>query len=104
MVASAGTGVAFTALAGAAVLAVPAAELGTGSALSVTSRAIGASLGFAALAALLDRHPGGLLAAHHVAWAAAAVVTLVTAVAAANLSQVGEPATAAQPAGDAVRP
>lgn len=72
LVAGAGAGAAFTALSGAAVAAVPLTELGAGSALSVASRSVGASLGFAILGSLLAAHAGGP-GAYRTGWLAAAL-------------------------------
>ncbi|HEX6499881.1 MAG TPA: MFS transporter [Micromonosporaceae bacterium] len=77
LVAGAGAGAAFTALSGAAVAAVPAAELGAGSALSVASRSVGASLGFAVLGSLLAAHAGGTDAYRTGWWGAALGVAVV---------------------------
>ncbi|MEV6521758.1 MFS transporter [Longispora sp. NPDC051575] len=92
LVSSVGSSAAFSVLAAAAVESVPASELGIGSALSVTSRAIGASLGFAGLAAVLASPAGGALAGYHRAWWIVAVGTVVTAVAA---TAIRRPATTA---------
>jgi hypothetical protein len=53
--------------------------LGIGTALSVTSRAVGASLGFAGVAALLTSPMGGPLAGYHRVWWIVAAGTIVTA-------------------------
>jgi hypothetical protein len=66
-------------LAASAVEAVPPDELGIGTALSVTSRAVGASLGFAGVAALLNSPMGGPLAGYHRVWWIVAAGTIVTA-------------------------
>jgi EmrB/QacA subfamily drug resistance transporter len=58
-----------TSLSGAAVAEIPPARLGTGTALSVTSRACGAILGLSALALVLSIAPAGAVGGYHGAWA-----------------------------------
>jgi EmrB/QacA subfamily drug resistance transporter len=75
---SAGLGLSVTSLSSVVVNAVPAAQLASGTAMTVTARAIGAVVSLSALALLLAAVHGGThgLGAYHAAWVAMTVVAV----------------------------
>jgi EmrB/QacA subfamily drug resistance transporter len=79
---SAAIGLLVTALSAAAVAEVPPGQLATGTSLSVTSRAIGATVGLSLLAVALSTMPPDAVGSYHRVWGAmaalAAVLTLGT--------------------------
>ncbi len=81
---STGLGLAVTSLSSVVVNAVPAGQLASGTAMTVTARAIGAVVSLSALALLLAAVHGGTHrpAAYHIAWVA------MTAIAAALIATV----------------
>ncbi|HUC57673.1 MAG TPA: MFS transporter [Streptosporangiaceae bacterium] len=76
---STGLGFLITSLSSVIVGAVPAAALASGTALSVTARAIGAIISLSAFALLLAAVPGGTRAAsaYHLAWIVMSAIALV---------------------------
>jgi EmrB/QacA subfamily drug resistance transporter len=97
---SAAVGLLVTSLSSAVVSQVPAAQLASGTSLSVTARAAGAVVSLSALALVLAAARGGTRTpvAFHTAWAAMAVVAAMLVVATGTLRIPAErpgPATAA---------
>ncbi len=76
---SAGLGFLITSLSSVVVGAVPATALGSGTAMSVTARAVGAIVSLSAFALLLAATPGstGAASAYHLAWVVMAVIAVV---------------------------
>jgi MFS family permease len=81
-----GVGASFAGFSSAAVAELPPARFATGSAISATSRQIGAVLGIAALIAVLGEHPG--LAEFQDAWAMMTATALIAALAGFSLGRV----------------
>lgn len=102
---SAAVGLLVTSLSSAVVSQVPAAQLASGTSLSVTARAAGAVVSLSALALVLAAVHGGTRtpAAFHIAWAAMAVVGAAAVVAAATLRVPGGRQEAAAAVGGAAR-
>ena len=89
-----GIGLSLAAFGAAAIITVPAAQLGAGSALSQTARQIGAALGVASFIALFGTPTfPSVLAAFHRSWAAMALAAIISAAIAMVLPH-NEPHTA----------
>jgi EmrB/QacA subfamily drug resistance transporter len=75
---STGLGFLITSLSSVVVGAVPGTALGSGAAMSVTARAVGAIISLSAFALLLAATPGGTSAAgaYHLAWAVMAAIAV----------------------------
>lgn len=82
-----GTGIAVlvNALSGAAVAEIPPSRLATGTALSVTSRAVGAVIGVSALVLVLSGDRLGSIGAYQGVWTTMMAICALVAVAAAGL-------------------
>ena len=82
IVSSLAIGFLITPLSSVIVSQVPAAKLGSGTALSVTARAVGAVISLSAFALLLGSVPGGQQApgAYRIAWAAMTVIAVAAVV------------------------
>jgi MFS family permease len=89
---SAGVALLVTALSAAAVAEVPADRLATGTAISVTTRAIGAAVGLSSLALVLAEAPAGAAAPYHRVWTVMAAIALGVAGVAATLDPARRPA------------
>jgi hypothetical protein len=89
---SAGVALLVTALSAAAVAEVPAERLATGTAISVTTRAIGAAVGLSSLALVLADAPAGAAAPYQRVWAVMAAISLGVAGVAATLDPTPRPA------------
>jgi len=76
---SAAIGLLVTALSAAAVAEVPPSQLATGTSLSVTSRAVGATVGLSLLALALSGMPPDAAGSYHRLWGAMAVLAAVLA-------------------------
>jgi hypothetical protein len=76
---STGLGFLITSLSSVVVGAVPAAALGSGTAMTVTARAVGAIISLSAFALLLAATPGstGAASAYHLAWVVMAAIAVV---------------------------
>lgn len=90
---SIGLGFLLTSLSSAVLSQVPAAQLASGTSISVTARAIGGVSGTSALALILaDAHGGTRTpAAFHTAWAAMAAAAVALVAATATLHVAGKP-------------
>ena len=79
VVTSAGLGLLLTSLSSIVVSAVPAGALASGTAISVTARAVGAIISLSAFALLLASTPGSTRAAsaYHLAWIVMAAIAVV---------------------------
>jgi MFS family permease len=89
---SAGVACLVTALSAAAVAEVPADRLATGTAMSVTTRAIGAAVGLSSLALVLSGAPAGVAGPYRRVWAVMAAISLGVAAVAAALGRAPRPA------------
>jgi MFS family permease len=84
-----GVGLSFAAWGSAAVAELPHSRFATGSAISATSRQIGAVLGIAVLVAVLGTpHPDGALATFHTAWVLMAIPAATAGLLALALGRV----------------
>jgi EmrB/QacA subfamily drug resistance transporter len=84
-----GVGLSFAAWGSAAVAELPASRFATGSAISSTSRQIGAVLGIAALVAILGTPaPQDVVASFHEAWRLMATTSIVAGLTALGLGRV----------------
>jgi EmrB/QacA subfamily drug resistance transporter len=99
---SAAIGLLVTALSAAAVAEVPPGRLATGTSLSVTSRAIGATVGLSLLALALSGMPPDAAGSYHRLWGAMAAVAAVLAVGTLGLPGRRSPLPTGVPAGAAV--
>jgi MFS family permease len=89
---SAGVALCVTALSAAAVAEVPADRLATGTAMSVTTRAIGAAVGLSSLALVLADAPAGVAGPYRRVWAVMAALAVGVAGVAAALDPAPRPA------------
>jgi hypothetical protein len=76
---SAAIGLLVTALSAAAVAEIPPDQLATGTSLSVTSRAIGATVGLSLLALALSGMPSDAAGSYHRVWGVMAALAAVLA-------------------------